>query len=68
MARYIDELGRVLFVADGISGGKWWATYYRKPSGSLKRLASKFLPLRESRLAAEADLRLWADGAGCKEA
>jgi hypothetical protein len=62
----VDRRGRVLFVSDGISGGKTWGTYYRKPSGSLKRLVSKHLPLRTSRAAAEADLRLWLDGEGKK--
>lgn len=52
--------GRILFVHDGISSGKTWATYYRKPSGSLKRVASKDLPLRPTRAEAQSDLDRWA--------
>jgi len=29
--------GRVMFVSSGISGGRTWGTYWRKPTGSLKR-------------------------------
>ena len=61
-AAYIDSKGRILFVSDRISRGKTFCTFYRSDSGSLKRLKSKHLPLRDSRAAAEADLRLWMEG------
>jgi len=36
-SRYRAPDGRVMFVHDGISRGESWGTYWRKPSGSLKR-------------------------------
>lgn len=48
-----------LLVSDGISNGKTWATYQRKPSGSLRRVCSKHLPLRNSRDEAEKDLKVY---------
>jgi hypothetical protein len=48
--QFRDAKGRVYFVDRGISragccGGKiTYATYYRKESGSLKRVVTKFLP------------------------
>jgi hypothetical protein len=48
--QFCDAKGRVYFVDRGISragccGGKiTYATYYRKESGSLKRVVTKFLP------------------------
>jgi hypothetical protein len=47
------------FVSDGISGGKAWATYTQKPNGALRRVVSKYLPVRASRDQAERDLRIW---------
>jgi hypothetical protein len=75
---YIDQKGRNLFVSSGISGGEMWATFFRKPSGSLKRVTSKSLPMRCSRQIAQDDLDRYAvkkrliierDGcvAGCPE-
>jgi len=55
-----DRRTRILFVSDGISGGRSWATYYRKPSGSLARLKTPRLPLRASRAEAQADLDEYA--------
>ena len=52
-ARYEDLAGRVLFVDTGI--GRKWATYFRKPSGALKRVVSKHLPPRETMAEAEAE-------------
>lgn len=45
------------FVHTGI--GVKWATYRRKPSGSLQRVVSRYLPLRETREEAERDLYVW---------
>lgn len=57
---YRDKKNRVLFVSDGISTGRAWGTFYRKPSGSLKRLVSCNLPMRPSREVAQADLDAYA--------
>lgn len=50
-----------LFVGQGIGGpdGKW-ATYERKPNGSLRRKTSKYLPERDSKEDAERDLYVWS--------
>ncbi len=64
--QYRDANGRVYFVDRGISragccGGKIaYATYYRKASGSLKRVVTKFLPVRDCRQLAETDLAIYA--------
>ena len=47
------------FVSDGISGGRVWATYRRRPNGSLERVKSRRLPLRPTREEAEHDLAAW---------
>lgn len=60
MSKYIDQQGRTLFVHDGISAGRDWAVYYRKPSGSLRRVKSKRLPVCASREAAQRYLDGWA--------
>ncbi|MCL4514703.1 MAG: hypothetical protein M1379_03825 [Firmicutes bacterium] len=53
--------GRILFVHDGISDGKWWGTFYRKASGSsLKRFVAPSLPMREQKAQAEKDLEFYA--------
>jgi len=57
---YLDRSGQPLFVSDGISNGESWATYYRKPNGSLKRVVSANLPQRKDRARAQADLELYA--------
>lgn len=36
-----------------------WATYERKPNGSLKRILTKALPLRPTKAEAEHDLAAW---------
>lgn len=64
---YRDKQGRILFVSGGISSGKSWMTCYRKPSGSLKRVVSANLPLRDRRDQAEADLREYATKNGFEE-
>jgi len=57
---YVDRTGRLFFVCDGISGGKTWATYYFKPTGSLKRLVSPALPVCLNAHDAQARLDKWA--------
>jgi hypothetical protein len=58
---YADRLqDRRLFVDDGISDGKWFATFYRKPNGSLKRFVSPYLPERATRAQAQTDLDAYA--------
>jgi ParB/RepB/Spo0J family partition protein len=59
-----SEVGRALFVSDGISQGKSWATYWRKASGSLARLRSPNLPERVTREEAQDDLDTWAEARG----
>ena len=54
--------GTRFFVDDGISQGEWWATYTRKPNGSMKRLVSRHLPLRPTPEEALLDLEAWLDG------
>lgn len=55
------------FVSTGISGGnpanRKWATYERKPNGSLRRVKSKYLPLRATKEEAEEDLAEWLHSA-----
>ncbi|OGS01438.1 MAG: hypothetical protein A2V88_13995 [Elusimicrobia bacterium RBG_16_66_12] len=63
-ARYIDYQGRELFICSGISCMRAWTTYYRKPSGSLKRVTSPCLPIRENPKQAQDDLDLWAQRGG----
>ena len=58
--QYRDKQGRVLFVSDGISQGGFFGTFTRKPSGSLRRVVSKALPMRITRVEAEGDLRRYA--------
>jgi hypothetical protein len=71
--QYRDANGRVYFLHRGISragccGGKiTYATYYRKASGSLKRVVTKFLPVRDSRQLAETDLAIYAAKNGWEE-
>ena len=55
---YRDAQGRLLFVSDGISGGEAWGTFYRKPSGALKRYRG--LEMRDEHEEAERDLDTYA--------
>lgn len=54
--------GTRYYVSDGISEGRWWAAYTRKPNGSMKRLVSPHLPLRENVEDARLDLEAWVAG------
>lgn len=60
MRAYVDRKGRILFVHDGISNGRWWATYYRLPNGSLKRYVSPHLPSRTNKADAQDNLDRYA--------
>lgn len=62
--RYSDFQGRVLYVSPGLTNGSTWMTVYAKPNGSLKRVKSKWLPLRETREEAQADLDRYAEERG----
>lgn len=57
---YRDNKGRTLFIDQGI--GDTWATYYRKPNGSLKRFTG--LKPKPTRAEALADLREYAEKKG----
>lgn len=54
--------GAEYLISDGISNGRTWGTYIRNPNGSLRRLCSHRLPLRDNPADAEADLRAWIAG------
>jgi hypothetical protein len=62
--RYVNpdgpEDGKILFVADGISAGKNFGTFFRKPTGNLKRVRSPHLPMRANRAEAQDDLDRYA--------
>lgn len=57
--KYRDFQGRILFVASGLDGRRFM-TVYQKPPGGLRRVATKWLPLRDSREQAQADLDRYA--------
>lgn len=65
--QYRDFQGRVLFVGCGLTNGTSWMTFYTKPNGSLRRVNSKFLPIRESREEAQRDLDKYAKERGLGE-
>jgi len=65
MTAYVDDKGRRLFVSSGI-GRDIFMTFWRKPTGSLKRLVSKAVPPRPSREQAQADLDQLAARRGWK--
>ena len=59
MTGYKNKHGQILFVSAGI-GGDNFATYTKKPGGSLKRFCSPLLPVRTDRNQAEWDLQKYA--------
>ena len=65
--RYSDFLGRVLYVSPALTNGTTWMTVYSKENGSLKRVKSKWLPLRETREQAQGDLDKYAEERGMGE-
>lgn len=54
-----------IFVAAGL-GGDTYGTFYRKPNGSLKRITSSNLPMRDLPENAQADLDAYAEKRGLK--
>lgn len=58
MSVYKDKQGREIFISQGI--GEVWASYFRKQSGALKRIKSKYLPLRNTDDEAQKDLDAYA--------
>ncbi len=67
MTKYIDGNGQILKVSSGISNGETWMTCRVKPSGSLRRVKSKFLPLRGTKEEAQRDLDVHAATYGFKK-
>lgn len=58
--KYKDQEGIELFISSGISKGDAWGTFYKKPSGTLKRVKSKYLPMCLFKQDAQADLDRYA--------
>lgn len=56
---YTTASGRVYVIARGIGRYAWWATFERKPNGSLRRIVSKWLPWRETYDEALEDFDHW---------
>ena len=66
--RYHYLQGKIIFVSCGISNGTTWMTVSQKPGcDGTHRVKSKFLPLRDSREKAQADLDRWARERGLGE-
>ena len=42
-----------------IRKGEWWGTFALRSTGSLRRIVSVDLPMRQTRQEAEADLKNW---------
>lgn len=61
---YIDDMGKLVKVSSGISGGKVWMTCRVKKSGALQRIKSKLLPERNTQAEAEEDLDRYAEKMG----
>ena len=62
--RYSDFQGRVLYISPALTNGSTWMTVYSKENGSLRRVKSKWLPLRETREQAQEDLDRYAEERG----
>ncbi len=58
--KYLCDKGCIIKVSPGITGGTQWMTCRVKPSGSLQRVKSKYLPLRSTREEAQRDLDAYA--------
>ena len=65
--QYRDRKGRVLFVHDGISGGKWWATYWRPRPWTLRRSRYPELAPRRTPVEAQRNLDAFASRNGLAE-
>jgi len=61
--RYVDTMGRLIFVSEGLGGG-CYMTMYKKPgkwdSAGSHRLKSKDLPIRDNEAQAQIDLAAYA--------
>jgi hypothetical protein len=57
--KYIDECGREIFVASGLSGDMY-GTFWRAPAGGLHRVVSPAMPMVRTRNTAQANLDKWA--------
>ena len=64
MSKYIDENGILVVVSSGISGGNAYMACRVRKSGSLQRIKSKNLPIRNTRNEAQEDLDLYAENRG----
>ena len=60
MAQYIDDMGKTVKISSGISGGLSWMSFRVKKSGSLQRVKSKHLPVRDTKEEAQTDLDRYA--------
>ena len=56
---YTTASGRIYEINEGLSRGKTWGTYERKPNGALRRIVSPRLPLRATREEALEDFWVW---------
>ena len=61
MTKYIDDMGKLVVVSSGISGGETFMACRVRKSGALHRIKSKKLPLRNTRKAAQEDLDRYAE-------
>lgn len=64
MTGFMTRDGRKLFICDGISGGRFWGTFFKKANGSLARFKTASLPMRPKKRDAEADLQRYAEANG----
>lgn len=62
MTQYIDDMGKTVKVSSGISHSPRlsWMSCRVKKSGSLQRVKSKSLPIRDTKEEAQADLNRYA--------
>lgn len=68
--RYVDQNGAIILISSGISDGKSWMACrvkIKQRNESMHRVKSKFLPLRNTRAEAQADLDAYANNFSWKE-
>ena len=51
----------IYIISQGIGSDGPWGVYERKPNGSLRRICSRYLPLRPTREESERDLTAWLE-------
>ena len=61
MVKYVDDMGRLVVISSGISRGEEYMSFRVKKSGSLQRIKSKWLPIRNTRIEAQEDLARYAE-------